>query len=211
MGSNDGDEYERPAHKVSVAPFFIDKYEVTCEEYARFLQEANYARLPTGWRSKSCPQGSPRLPVTGVTWDDANAYAHWAGKRLPTEEEWEFAARGAEGRRYPWGDEWRAGVANADAEGAANRGVAEVGRYGGATPSGVFDMIGNVWEWTASPFAVYPGGQSGQPPAGDYRVVRGGAWDSAKRYATATYRGYLPRDSKDTDKTGFRCAKDAAQ
>jgi serine/threonine-protein kinase len=210
MGSNDGDEFERPAHRTTVSPFFMDKYEVTCEEYARFLRESNYPRLPTGWRSSSCPAGAARLPVTGVTWDDANAYARWAGKRLPTEEEWEFAARGTEGRRYPWGDEWRAGMANADGDGAANKGVEEVGKYGGASPSGVFDMVGNAWEWTAGPFAVYPGGQSRQPPAGDYRVVRGGAWDSSKKFATTTYRGYWPRDTAKPT-VGFRCAKDATQ
>jgi serine/threonine protein kinase len=210
MGSNDGDEYERPAHRVSVRPFYMDKYEVTCEGYARFLQGANYPRLPAGWRGRSCPPGASRLPVAGVTWDDASAYARWAGKRLPTEEEWELAARGTEGLRYPWGDEWRTGMANADSDGAANKGVAEVGKYGGESPSGLLDMAGNIWEWTASPFTVYPGGQSRQPPAGDYRVVRGGSWDSSKKFATTTYRGYWPRDTAKPT-IGFRCAKDAAQ
>jgi eukaryotic-like serine/threonine-protein kinase len=213
MGRNDGDEYERPAHSVSVRTFFMDKYEVTCEDYARFLQGSNYPRVPAGWGGRSYPAGAARLPVTGVTWDDANAYARWAGKRLPTEDEWEFAARGTDGRRYPWGNEWRAGMANADSDGEANKGLAEVGKYGGASPSGLFDMAGNVWEWTASPFAPYPGGPSLnriKMPEGAVRVVRGGSWDSSKKFATTTYRGYWSvKDARPT--VGFRCAKDAPQ
>ena len=204
MGSNAGDEYERPAHKVTLSPFFIDKYEVTCEEYARFLAETNHPRLPIGWRGRSCPDGSGRMPVRGVSWDDASAYARWAGKRLPTEEEWELAARGTDARRYPWGDDWRPGLANAD----GRSGAAEVGQYGGASPSGAFDMVGNVWEWTASQPATYPGGPVLTLKAGDFRVIRGGAWSTPKSQATTTYRGYLERGSGDIDKTGFRCAKD---
>jgi len=209
--SDGGDEYENPAHQVTVGPFFIDKYEVTCEEYARFLQATDYPRLPNGWHGRVCRAGAERLPVTGVTWDDADAYARWAGKRLPTEEEWEFAARGADGRRYPWGDEWRAGLANAGDEGKSRRGFVEVGRYAAASPFGVFDMAGNVWEWTASPLAAYPGGRLPRLDMGDYRVIRGGSWESSEKQATMTFRGYIQRDSKDTGATGFRCAKDAAQ
>lgn len=204
MGSNVGDEYERPAHKVTLSPFFIDKYEVTCGEYARFLAETNHPRLPLGWRARSCPDSSGRLPVRGLSWDDASAYALWAGKRLPTEEEWELAARGTDARRYPWGDDWRPGLANAD----GRPGAAEVGQHGGASPSGAFDMVGNVWEWTASQPAAYPGGPALTLKAGDFRVIRGGAWSTPKSQATTTYRGYLERGSGDVDKTGFRCAKD---
>ncbi len=104
MGRDDGDEYERPAHKVTVKPFYIGIYEVTNEEYAKFIQETVWLS-PLGWKNETYPAGAARKPVTGVTWDDANAYAKWAGKRLPTEEEWEFAARGTDGRLYPWGNE----------------------------------------------------------------------------------------------------------
>jgi len=210
MGSNDGDTYERPAHRVTVSPFYIDQYEVTCAEYARFLRETDHPRVPDGWAGRSCAPDSSRLPVTGVTWDDAVAYARWAGKRLPTEEEWEFAARGTDGRRYPWGEHWRAGLANADAEGASRNSPVAVGQLGGASPFEVFDMAGNVWEWTASPLAAYPGGQLRLSREGDFRVIRGGSWDSSKQYVTTSYRGYLARtEAKPT--TGFRCAKDAAQ
>ncbi len=208
MGNSDGDEYERPIHKVSVRPFFMDKYEVTCEEYARFLQDTNYTPLPAGWTSRSCPLEVARLPVAGVTWDDANAYARWADKRLPTEEEWEFAARGTDGRRYPWGDYWRAGLANADAEGALRKRVAAVGQFNGASPYGIVDLSGNVWEWTASPLLSYSGGPIAGVGQGDFRVIRGGSWDSSKKYVTTSYRGYLARNqTKPT--IGFRCVRDA--
>ncbi|MBC7910300.1 MAG: SUMF1/EgtB/PvdO family nonheme iron enzyme [Pyrinomonadaceae bacterium] len=111
----DGDEtgYESPAHRVTVKPFYIDTYEVTNEEYAKFIKATN-RRAPPGWTNNSYPNGAARKPVTGVTWDDANAYAKWAGKRLPTEEEWEFAARGTDGRRYPWGNEPPSGLSLED-------------------------------------------------------------------------------------------------
>jgi eukaryotic-like serine/threonine-protein kinase len=212
MGRDGGDEYESPPHRIGLGgSFYIDKYEVTCEEYARFLKGADYKRFPIGWHDDSCAPGSERMPVTGVTWDDAAAYARWAGKRLPTEEEWEFAARGKDGRLYPWGDEWRAGFANADDEGKSRGGVEEVGKYAeGATPSGIFDMSGNVWEWTASKFIPYQGGQARPAVAGDNRVVRGGSWESTRQWATTTYRGYWPHDTAKPT-VGFRCAKDAAQ
>ncbi len=211
MGSAGGDVFERPPHRVSVEPFFIDMYEVTCADYALFVEQTGHSP-PPGWAGASPPAGTTRRPVTHVSWDDAVAYAKWAGRRLPTEEEWEFAARGTDGRPYPWGSEWQAGMANAGGSGGG--GLVDVGSFKGASPFGVYDMIGNAWEWTASPFAAYPGGAllTTKPTKDvDYRVIRGGSWSTPKGNATATYRGYLPRDSADTDKTGFRCAMDVAQ
>jgi formylglycine-generating enzyme required for sulfatase activity len=101
MGRNDGDEAERPAHPVVVKPFFIDTHEATNEDYEKFMKATSH-RAPATWKNGSFPSGAARKPVTGVTWDDANAYAYWAGKRLPLEEEWEFAARGTDGRLFPW-------------------------------------------------------------------------------------------------------------
>jgi formylglycine-generating enzyme required for sulfatase activity len=206
MGSDAGDDYERPAHTVNVTPFFIDQYEVTNEEYAKFTRETGSRRPPT-WKAGGYTREQARRPVTGVTWGDAVAYAKWAGKRLPFEEEWEFAARGTDGRRYPWGNEWRTGAANAD---GASEGSVDVGSYPeGKSPFGAFDMVGNVWEWTASVLTAY---RIGPPlpnkPPGVLRVIRGGSYVEDRNEATTTYRRGYPISGVDYDKTGFRCAKD---
>jgi len=208
MGREDGDEYERPQHKVRVRPFFIDLYEVTCEEYKKFI-DATKRRAPPGWANGQYPPGATRRPVTGVTWDDASEYAAWAGKRLPTEMEWEFAARGSDGRRYPWGNEWRPSFANADTSAIGH--MADVGAYkSGASPYGAFDMIGNAWEWTASNLTAYPGGELPKIHwSGDLKIIRGGCWKSTRREATTTYRrGWPARGASTYEDTGFRCAKD---
>jgi formylglycine-generating enzyme required for sulfatase activity len=189
-----------------VNPFFIDLYEVTCEDYEKFIGEAHY-QSPPGWASNHYPPGSARKPVTGVTWDDAVAYARWAHKRLPTEEEWEFAARGKDERLYPWGNDWRDDMANA---GSVNTGMVEVGKYKGTSPSGAFDMVGNAWEWTASDLRAYPGGQLPNRKSGDLKVIRGGYWGSqTDKAATTTFRtGYAVSGESSYQNTGFRCVKD---
>lgn len=219
MGRDEGDQYERPAHKVTVRPFFMDVDEVTNEDYANFVK-ATGLQPPSTWIPRfdewlkagkpkaSYPTGTARRPVTGVTWDDATAYAKWAGKRLPTEEEWEFAARGTDGRRYPWGDDWQSGNANAD---DANKALADVGSYKGESPFGVSDMVGNAWEWTASFYKAYPRGQVPPQMTGDDRMIRGGSYTESKDEATTTYRrGYPARGNYDYSNTGFRCLKDIA-
>lgn len=206
MGRDNGDDAERPTHQVSVKAFFIDTHEVTNEDYEKFVKATN-RRAPSTWKKGSFPAGAERKPVTGVTWDDANEYARWVGKRLPTEEEWEFAARGSEGRLYPWGNDWQQGSANAN--GAAES-MADVAAHKGTSPFGTYDMVGNAWEWTASNFKAYPGrGLPGSQPSGDLRVIRGGCYESTKDYATTTYRaGWPARGASTYDQTGFRCAKD---
>jgi formylglycine-generating enzyme required for sulfatase activity len=207
MGSASGDDFERPPHRVMVRPFFIDLYEVSCADYARFVEQTGHAP-PPGWHGGQYPQGAASRPVTGVSWDDAVAYAKWANKRLPTEEEWEFAARGTDGRPYPWGKEWQAGMANA---GGGGGGLTDVGAFKGVSPFGLYDMVGNAWEWTADDLRPYPGGQWPVTPQGALKVIRGGSWREGSGQATATYRGYLlARGSKDYSATGFRCAQDAA-
>jgi len=206
MGTNNGDVYEEPAHSVTVKPFFIDVYEVSCGEYERFVKSAPHPP-PKGWQSEKCPPGMALQPVCGITWYDAMAYAAWAGKRLPTEEEWEFAARGTDARAYPWGEQWSERMANAG--GGASRGIANVGTFKGASPAGAYDMVGNVWEWTASDLQPYPGGKLPGTPRGELKVIRGGSWKEGPEQATTTYRGYLlARTSKDYSATGFRCVKD---
>jgi formylglycine-generating enzyme required for sulfatase activity len=213
MGSNSGDEYEKPAHQVTVAPFFLDCTEVTCEEYERFIK-ATKNKTPASWSNGTYPTGAAKKPVTGVEWNDANAYAQWAKKRLPTEEEWEFAARGSTGWRYPWGDDWKADLANVN---NASKGFMDVGSYK-ASPLGLFDMVGNAWEWTSSSIHSYPGGKIVEDqltPAQreNIKVIRGGCYLSSERDATTTYRkGWPPVKGKyDYDQTGFRCALDVAK
>jgi formylglycine-generating enzyme required for sulfatase activity len=207
MGRDDGDELERPAHIVEVRPFFIDRNEVTNEEYQRFIS-ATKRRAPAHWVGGKIPNGQMRFPVVNVSWGDASAYARWAKKRLPTEAEWEFAARGTDGRVYPWGSEWKPGYANAG-QGRKGR-LFETGRYApGASPFGALDMCGNVWEWTASDFKDYPGHKIASSLVGaGLKVIRGGAYDAVLKNATTTYRGAVSPD-RAYDKTGFRCARDA--
>jgi iron(II)-dependent oxidoreductase len=209
MGNDAGDEYERPAHRVTVNPFFIDRHEVAVEDYQKFVMATGRA-APQGWPNGVAPPGAARRPITGVNWDDAVAYARWAGKRLPTEAEWEFAARGAGGRRYPWGDEWRPGYANADATSINH--LADVESHSaGAAPCGAINLVGNAWEWTASDLTAYPGGQLKIELAGDLKVIRGGAWSSDRQVATTTYRRGYPARGSDYSNTGFRCAKDFSE
>ena len=210
MGRDDGDEYERPAHRETLKAFFIDAYEVTCGDYEKFVKEKSHPP-PQGWKGSACPAGAARKPITGVTWGDAGAYCYARAKRLPTEQEWEFAARGTDGRRYPWGNEWRAGLANAD---GASNGMVDVGRYpDGKSPFGAFDMVGNAWEWTASDIVPYPGGRLPRDlPTGQLKVIRSGSYESSKEHATTTYRsGWPARGARTYSQTGFRCAKDTRQ
>ncbi len=204
MGSNVGDLDSKPAHLVAVKSFYIDAHEVTCEDYKRFVDKDRSA-MPAGWTNGTYPQGAAKQPVTGVTWEQAAAYARSVGKRLPTEQEWEFAARGPTGLLYPWGKSWKRGCANAADEGNARKGLASVGSYNCDSPFGVQDLIGNAWEWTASDWSPYPGGRLANASSGGEKVIRGGSWESEPNYASGTYRsGYKGVG----DKTGFRCAMD---
>ena len=213
MGRNDGDEYERPAHEVAVKPFFMDIYEVTNQQYQEFVNKTGHA-APEHWARKHFPDGKGQLPATNVSWDDANAYAKWAGKRLPTEAEWEFAARGTDGRRYPWGNDWQDGLANVGNPhkigfGFGLEGLSEVGKYKGASPYGLIDMVGNAWEWTADKLASYPGGHvPNDLPGIEKRVIRGGSFGSDKNSGVTLRRGYPARGPFLYQNTGFRCVKD---
>jgi formylglycine-generating enzyme required for sulfatase activity len=206
VGRDDGDELASPQRAVDVAPFYIDTTEVTNAEYMLFI-DARKRQPPAEWKGDTYPQDRADWPVTGISWQDAADYAAWAGKRLPTEIEWEAAARGPDGRIYPWGNEWKRGLAN-----IGTRGIRGVGQYKeGASPVGAFDMLGNVWEWTADEFALYPGSSAQMPsniqPGITYRVIRGGAYDGSK-INDASYRGYVDAN-QGYPKTGFRCVKDA--
>ena len=221
IGRDDADPLEKPQRTINLPPFFIDRTEVTNADYKRFVDGAGH-KPPPNWKGGTYPEGKGDYPVTSVTWQDAADYAAWAGKRLPTEAEWEAAARGTDGRIYPWGNEWKTSFSNIGLKGkdlTASQYADEIKQVGqfsqGASAAGALDMIGNVWEWTADKFALYPGGITNVPkhikiePGTDYRVIRGGAFDGSK-INDATYRGLLDA-SLPYPKVGFRCVKDAKQ
>jgi formylglycine-generating enzyme required for sulfatase activity len=169
MGSQDGLDDERPLHKVSMAGFSMQRHEVTNEEFRRFDPAHEF------------PAGQQRHPVANVSWYQAAAYAAWLGASLPTEAEWEYAARGAGGRDYPWPegsvDETRAVYASRSTEPVGSR-------PRGRTPDGLDDIAGNVWEWCRDWYGPYTG-QTVQDPLGPTkgagRVLRGGSFYSAAR------------------------------
>lgn len=203
MGSDEGDVFSRPAHSVTVRPFFIDVTEVTNEAYFEFVKATDHA-APQTWSKGAIPVGQEKFPVTGVSWYDALEFAAWSGKRLPTEAEWEFAARGNDNRTYPWGDLWSVDSANV----SSKSGIREVGS-GIVSPFGLYDMAGNVWEWTASDAKSYAGGKQIPWSRLRLKVIRGGNSQSDSRTAAATFRGfYGATGEKEYNSTGFRCVKD---
>ncbi len=211
MGNNASpDDFEKPEHERQVAPFFIDKTEVTNEQYAKFVQETGHPP-PPNWRGqKTFPPGTAKLPVAEVSWDDAQAFAKWAGKRLPTEVEWEYAARGTDRRLYPWGNEFDPSKLNAGRDISQIKDQRrQVGSFGGESPFGLLDMAGNVSEWTDSGYDLYPGSQAViKPQFQPLKIIRGGCFADDARKTMVTRRLMNDRTFRDLS-TGFRCAKDA--
>jgi serine/threonine protein kinase len=208
-GKGTDDNPYGPAHEVTIAPFFIDKHEVTREAYLKFIKATGY-RAPSEWKNGTYPYGTGKLPVTGVSWEDAQTYAKWAGKRLPTEAEWEFAARGFDKRTYPWGNKFVPEKANIAREPAQ---LTKVENYPtGVSPFGAYDMAGNAWEWTDSDFKPYPGSAFRVDGCNRCKVLRGGSFVNRPEYATVFYR--LPYEaSLVADPNiyyGFRCAQSTA-
>jgi formylglycine-generating enzyme required for sulfatase activity len=247
-----GDDDERPAHHVTLSPFYIDATEVTNREFADFVKATGYKtdaeRRGSSWVFKQGmkdwanvdgavwrhPLGPESTimdkmdhPVVNISWNDAAAFANWAGKRLPTEAEWEYAARGGrEGEIYPWGNELKPEnrvMANFWQGIWPDKNELEDGFYYtspvalfSANGFGVYDMIGNVWEWTADWYAEdyyrhSPARDPRGPATGDMRVARGGSWFCSENYCGAYrlgFRGKSPQDAS-FNNVGFRCAKDA--
>ena len=209
MGSNAGGPEDAPAHEVDVPAFAIDQWEVTNADFETFVAATGFV---TGaedlgkksWRD-SYGEGEDGHPVVRVTWNDAAAYCEWVGKRLPTEAEWEKAARGADALIYPWGNEWVSG--NANVKEAGIRSPVAVGSYGaGASPFGADDMAGNVWEWTADWYQAYPGNSTGDAYYGEQcRVIRGGGWFDEPVSLTTFNRNCAEPEKTATDELGFRC------
>lgn len=211
MGSDNlaGDS---PAHKVYIASFYIDKYEVTNFQYFKFCEKTG-RRLPEFWGQDRyhCSEKFPNHPVVGVSWEDAAAYAKWERKRLPTEAEWEYAARGGlKNRDYPWGNSLTPSRSAYHRPGT--EGTKPVGGY---LPNGygLYDMAGNVVEWIYDIYdkdyyreSPYKNPQG--PEKGKFRVIRGGGWHSGPSCNTVFYRNALPANWVDFN-VGFRCAKDA--
>lgn len=209
MGSGKGDE--SPPHSVFVDAFEIDFFEVTNGEFAQFVEETGYEtdaeknNDPSPWRFYFT-EGKENYPVVKVSWNDAQTYCQWAGKRLPTEAEWEKAGRGTDERMYPWGDEWDASKANSKESGF--RGPVTVGSFPeGAGPYGAMDMAGNVWEWTASWYQGYPKTTFNSNYFGEtLRVLRGGGWFSEREMVRTTQRN-ANSPSAANDDIGFRCVR----
>ena len=210
-GEDQGFHYkdEVPQHAVHVDAFYVSTLAVTNEQYRRFMAE-------TGHHEANLMDdedfNGPQQPVVGVAWTDADAYCQWAGAQLPTEAQWEKAARGTDRRLYPWGNE-RPQARHACytiEEEPELTGAEPVGSYPmGASPYGVLDMAGNVWEWCQDWFGrdVYRQGQSRNPeglPSGDMRVVRGGSWFGGPQFLRAAFRNRKPPDFMHWD-YGFRC------
>jgi eukaryotic-like serine/threonine-protein kinase len=204
MGRDNGNEYERPAHQEKVATFLMDKTEVTNEQYAEFVGQTR-RQPPSHWPNGEYVIGQATIPIYNVSWFDARDFCEWKGKRLPSEPEWEYAARGRENRLYPYGNEWKPRFSNALEMNLKQ--AQAVGSYpDGASPFGLLDMAGNVAEWTASDFKPYPGSPA-RPDEGN-KVIRGGGFRVLASEQTTTERFFDGPNVK-LDFIGFRCAKDA--
>ena len=221
-GDRDGGRDEYPRHEVHLDDYYIDKYEVTNGRYVTFVKETGH-RVPQNpknptrnlWQGDTIAESLADRPVVNVDWADAEAYCKWAGKRLPTEAEWEKAAKGNHDWRFPWGNvEPTAKHLNYNQHWIGEKTLMPVGSYeAGKSPYGVYDMAGNVWEWVNDWYdprfyEKSPNKNPKGPETGTKRVVRGAGWQNE----TPTVRIFTRVDSDPTvrnESTGFRCARDA--
>lgn len=211
-----GNEFD--SQQVFVDAFYIDKYEVTNGQYATFLFETGH-RKPMFWDSPTL--NTSKQPVVGVNWEDAETYAKWAGKRLPTDIEWEKAARSFDGRLYPWGNNYDTSFGNFDDDGKMNGNLdgyametAPVGSFPkGISPYGLSDMSGNVWEWVISTFEdsainTKPVDGKPHPTNGLVYTIRGGSWTNGPGDTRTTVFYVYPAQCSDhSSSVGFRCVK----
>lgn len=225
-GPGDGEEESRPPHRVRLDGFWIARLEVTRAQYRKFMHETKRA-VPQFWNSPLFSH-SDALPVVGVSWEDAAAFCAWMGGRLPTEAEWEYAARGADGRRYPWGSaepKWPLSTryvlmqqdypTSPETRAIFNLRLNDdkpnsVGTCpAGASPFGLLDMAGNVAEWCSDwydpdYYARSPRDHPKGPESGTRRVIRGGSWASHSDQLTTTRRDSAKPTAR-TSLTGIRC------
>ena len=206
-----------PVHKVELDDFYMDSHQITVGQFKRFLKESGYKpeAVKGGWEINrfwnEVKKYSPtdKHPVIYVSWNDATAYTKWAGKRLPTEAEWEYAGRGGQvGKRYPWGDDKNVAGDHANHEGIGEEGTAPVGSFE-ANGYGLHDMAGNAWEWCQDYYewdyySKSPVNNPRGPAKGRDHVLRGGCWFSPTKELSVALRSYFdPRHSPQD--YGFRC------
>ena len=210
MGSNERWDDEAPEHIESVNKFYMDLYEVTNADYKKFTYDTK-RETPYHWPNGEIPDNKNNYPVIYVNWYDADEYCKWKGKRLPTEQEWEKAARGKSGNIYPWGNTWTIDKSNHPYKGSI--GTEPVGSYpNGKSPYGLYDMSGNVWEWVDSFYLPHPGNNINRGEYGkDKRVLKGGSWFDCLSYgcglSSPTFnRSFFTPEVKNNS-FGFRCAK----
>jgi len=210
MGSNERWDDEAPEYIESVDKFYIDLYEVTNADYKKFTHDTK-RESPYHWPNGEIPDNKKNYPVIYVNWFDAEQYCKWKGKRLPTEQEWEKAARGESGNIYPWGNSWATDKSNHPYKGSI--GTEPVGSYpNGKSPYGLYDMSGNVWEWVDSFYLPHPGNNINRGEYGkDKRVLKGGSWFDCLSYgcglSSPTFnRSFFTPEVKNNS-FGFRCAK----
>jgi formylglycine-generating enzyme required for sulfatase activity len=212
MGSSMGEADEQPVHWVYVDAFWMDQYQVSVGHYARFL-DATSQEAPPDWSIMNRSQHQKR-PVANVDWADAQTYCAWAGKRVPTAAEWEKAARGTDGRTYPWGNEHPTKFfANVSRDNWNNHSaLTPVGAFeDGKSPYGIYDMAGNVWEWVSDwydpdYYQSSPSKNPTGPSTGESKVIRGGSWGSGPDALRSANREIHSPSIRGLG-TGFRCAK----
>lgn len=201
-------------HRMEIKPYYIDKYPVTNAEYKKFLDATHYhpkddLNFLKDWTNGSYPKGWDKKPVTWVSLEDARAYARWAGKRLPHEWEWQFAAQGTDGRTYPWGNAWDEKAVPVPDQGRTMRGPDDVDAHPtGASPFGVDDLVGNVWQWTDEYTDEHT--DAGILRGGSYYQPQGSIWYFPQAYRNDNHgKLLLMAPSYDRSGTvGFRCVKD---
>ncbi len=192
MGSNVGDADESPQRQATTGAYFIDRHEITNEEFKKFKSDFKFK------------SGREKFPAE-VNWFLASEYASWSGKRLPTEAEWEKAARGTDGRLFPWGNTFDYSFVNWDENDPPASAPARP-----ASPYGCYDMAGSVWEWTADWYLPYPGNSIPSEAYGEkYKVIRGGAGFNDIAMLMASHRYYLDPHTRGNHRVGFRCVKDS--
>lgn len=200
---------QTPSHQVTVKNFFLSRYEITNKEYQEFVRKTNY-RSPSGWAGLDFPNGAENLPVVNITWEDAQYYCQWLSTatkqnyRLPTEEEWEFAASGTENHLYPWGNEFQNATIFSDTSLGVTAPINSATLAGDRSQFNIIGLAGNVSEWTANTYRPYPGSTTKIDCSGCY-TVRGGNFKSDAKDIVATFRF---GSAKASEVIGFRIAKD---